>query len=432
MKRKSPKAGGSGRIVFLFDVDNTLLDNDGVTADLKRHLEKEVGRKGAQSYWSIFKQLRAELGYADYLGALQRYRSEGPHEPHLLTISRFLIDYPFADRLFPSALEVCAHVKRSGAAVILSDGDVVFQPRKVERSGLFKAVQGQVLIYVHKEEELADVQERFPADHYVMVDDKLRILAAIKKVWGRQVTTVFVRQGHYALDPKILAAYPPADVSIDRIGDLLAYECKRLAESLPIVLTIGHSTRTLEEFISLLKAHGATCVVDVRTVPRSRHNPQFNKASLPRALKNAGLGYVHLPGLGGLRHALRDSPNVGWRNASFRGYADYMQTPEFKESLEELIRLANQDRVALMCAEAVPWCCHRSLIADALLVRRIQVEDILTPTRGQVHKLTPFAKVRGTTITYPAEVLRSTPMKPAAKRAKLRRSTASDSDGSNP
>ena len=185
----------------------------------------------------------------------------------------------------------------------------------------------------------------------------------------------------------------------------------------PIVLTIGHSTRTLEEFIGLLQAHGATRVVDVRTVPRSRHNPQFDKAALPRALKKAGLGYVHLPGLGGLRHAKRDSLNVGWRNASFRGYADYMQTPGFEQSLEELIRLAKQERIAIMCAEAVPWRCHRSLIADALLVRGIRSEDIMSPTRRQAHTLTPFAKVRGTTITYPAEVLPSTPKKPSAKRA---------------
>ena len=188
------------------------------------------------------------------------------------------------------------------------------------------------------------------------------------------------------------------------------------AEPSPIVLTIGHSTRTLEEFIGLLQAHGATCVVDVRTVPRSRHNPQFNKTSLPRALKKAGLGYVHLPGLGGLRHAKRDSLNVGWRNASFRGYADYMQTPEFDESLEELIRLAKQERIAIMCAEAVPWRCHRSLIADALLVRGIRAEDIMSPTRRQVHVLTPFAKVRGTALTYPAESPPRAPKKGSAKR----------------
>lgn len=166
-------------------------------------------------------------------------------------------------------------------------------------------------------------------------------------------------------------------------------------------MTIGHSTRPLEEFIRLLQAHGVTLVVDVRTVPRSRHNPQFNKDALPGALQPAGVGYVHLPGLGGLRHTQRDSPNQGWRNASFRGYADYMQTPEFAQSLDELIRLAHHDRIALMCAEAVPWRCHRSLIADALLVRGIPTEDILSATRRQVHKLTPFAEVRGITLTYP-------------------------------
>jgi uncharacterized protein (DUF488 family) len=175
----------------------------------------------------------------------------------------------------------------------------------------------------------------------------------------------------------------------------------------PLVMTIGHSTHTLEEFIPLLQAHGATCVVDVRTVPRSRHNPQYNKAFLPRSLKKAGLGYVHLPGLGGLRPAKGDSTNVGWRNASFRGFADYMQTPEFAQSLEELIRLANQDRIVLMCAEAVPWRCHRSLIADALLVRGIRTEDIMSAARRQVHTLTPFAKVRGTSITYPIEASES-------------------------
>jgi len=190
------------------------------------------------------------------------------------------------------------------------------------------------------------------------------------------------------------------------------------AESSPIILTLGHSTRTLDEFIRLLQAHGVSRVVDVRTVPRSRHNPQFNKASLPRALKKAGLGYVHLPGLGGLRHAKRDSLNVGWRNASFRGFADYMQTPEFEQSLEELIQLATEERVALMCAEAVPWRCHRSLIADALLVHRIRTEDIMSLTRRQVHTLTPFSKVCGTTITYPPENQRSTQRKSPPKRSR--------------
>ncbi|PYJ71979.1 MAG: DNA repair protein [Verrucomicrobia bacterium] len=185
-----------------------------------------------------------------------------------------------------------------------------------------------------------------------------------------------------------------------------------------IVLTIGHSTRTVEEFIGLLQAHGVSRVIDVRTVPCSRHNPQFNKTSLPGSLKKAGLSYVHLPGLGGLRHAQRDSVNLGWHNASFRGYADYMQTPEFEKNLEELVQLAKQDRIALMCAEAVPWRCHRSLIADALLVRGIRTEDIMSPTRRQVHTLTPFAKVRGTTITYPTEASRSTAKKPSAKRSR--------------
>ena len=172
---------------------------------------------------------------------------------------------------------------------------------------------------------------------------------------------------------------------------------------MPLVLTIGHSTRTLEEFIALLQAHGVTRVVDVRTVPRSRYVPQFNKDSLPESLKKDGLRYVHMPGLGGLRHAKRDSLNMGWRNSSFRGYADYMQTAEFEQSLEELIHLANHDRIALMCAEAVPWRCHRSLIADALLVHGLRVEDIMTLTHRQAHMLTPFAKVSGATITYPID-----------------------------
>jgi uncharacterized protein (DUF488 family) len=184
------------------------------------------------------------------------------------------------------------------------------------------------------------------------------------------------------------------------------------------VLTIGHSTRTLAEFIRLLQAHAVSRVVDVRTVPRSWHNPQFNKDSLPDSLKKVGLGYLHMPGLGGLRHAKPDSLNMGWRNASFRGYADYMQTPEFEQGLEELIQLSQQERIAIMCAEAVPWRCHRSLIADALLIRGIRTEDIMSPTRGQLHTLTPFAKVRGTTITYPADVSQSNAKWPSAKRSR--------------
>jgi len=188
----------------------------------------------------------------------------------------------------------------------------------------------------------------------------------------------------------------------------------------PIVLTVGHSTRSLEAFIALLQAHEVTCVADVRTVPRSRHNPQFNKTSLPRALKKAGMGYVHLPGLGGLRHTLSDSPNMGWHNASFRGYADYMQTPAFAQGLDELIRLAGESRIVLLCAEAVPWRCHRSLIADALLVRGIRTEHIMSPTRRQLHKLTAFAKVRGAKLTYPAETAREAPKPAAASRTRAR------------
>jgi hypothetical protein len=218
-------------VVFLFDVDNTLLDNDRVTADLKRHLEREVGSEGAQRYWTLFEQLRSELGYADYLGALQSYRNEFPHDPNLLTVSRFLIDYPFANRLFPNSLDVLEHTKPWGPVVILSDGDVVFQPRKVERSGLFEAVEGNVLIYVHKELELNDVERRYPAGHYVLVDDKLRILSEVKKIWGSRVTTVFLRQGHYALDPQILSCYPLADLNLDHIGDLLKYGLRSLLEA---------------------------------------------------------------------------------------------------------------------------------------------------------------------------------------------------------
>jgi hypothetical protein len=211
------------RLVFLFDVDNTLLDNDRVTADLQRYLEGHIGHERQQRYWDIFEQLRAELGYADYLGALQRYRIENPRDPGVLTISRFLVDYPFATRLYPDSLDVVERAKQWGTAAILSDGDVVFQPLKVVRSGIYDAVDGNVLIYIHKEQELDDVARRFPADHYVLIDDKLRILTEVKKVWGERVTTVFPKQGHYAHDPQALATYPPADVSVERIGDLLGY-----------------------------------------------------------------------------------------------------------------------------------------------------------------------------------------------------------------
>lgn len=209
------------KIVFLLDVDNTLLDNDRIAADLGDHLAREFGDASRDRYWEIFEALRNELGYADYLGALQRYRVSVTNDPRLLGMSSFLVDYPFAERLYPGVLDVIAHLRRWGPAVILSDGDVVFQPRKVQRSGLWDAVEGRVLIYLHKEQRLDDVERRYPARRYVMVDDKLRILAAMKKVWGARLTTVFPRQGHYAHDPANSAAYPPADITIERIGELI-------------------------------------------------------------------------------------------------------------------------------------------------------------------------------------------------------------------
>ncbi len=211
-------------VVFLLDVDNTLLDNDRITADLKAHLTQAFGAERQERYWAIFEKLRVELGYADYLGALQRYRAENPRDPHFVQLSFYLLDYPFADRLFPGALDVIERLRNFGSTVILSDGDVVFQPRKIERSGLFEAVEGHALIYIHKERELGDVEKHYPARHYVLVDDKLRILTAVKKVWGSRLTTVFPRQGHYAHDPKGLATYPPADITIERIADLLQYD----------------------------------------------------------------------------------------------------------------------------------------------------------------------------------------------------------------
>jgi FMN phosphatase YigB (HAD superfamily) len=208
------------KLVFLFDVDNTLLDNDAVQADLSAHLQREFGHASRDRYWAIFEELRAQLGYADYLGALQRYRLENLDDPQLLRVSFFLVDYPFADRLYPGALAALARCARLGPTVILSDGDVVFQPRKVQRAGLWDAVEGRVLIYLHKEQMLEAIERRFPADHYVMVDDKLRILAAMKQAWRERLTTVFPRQGHYALDARELHAYPPADVTLTCIGEL--------------------------------------------------------------------------------------------------------------------------------------------------------------------------------------------------------------------
>ena len=216
--------------VFLLDVDNTLLDNDAIVEDLRRYLITAFGEECERRYWEIFEELRRELGYADYLGALQRYRIENPRDTGLLEASLFLLHYPFADRVLPGAFDVIRHLRSRGLVVVLSDGDVVFQPRKVERSGLWAAVDGRVLIYIHKEQMLDDVERRFPAERYVMVDDKVRILAEMKKIWRDRLTTVFVRQGHYAHDPVLLAVYSSPDITIERIGDVTNASMNLLGE----------------------------------------------------------------------------------------------------------------------------------------------------------------------------------------------------------
>jgi len=230
-------------IVFLIDVDNTLLDNDAIQQYLKDHLERSYCGAARERYWKILEDLFAELGYRDYLGALQRYRVEHPREVELLSMSSFLIDYRFTDRLFPGALKVLDRLSHLGTTVILSDGDVVFQPHKIERAGLADAVDGRVLIYIHKEEALDDVERRYPAERYVLVDDKLRILAAVKQCWGERVTTVFARQGSYAHDPTMLDAFPPADVTVERIADLLEAELPRPRLKPPIAASSLESTR---------------------------------------------------------------------------------------------------------------------------------------------------------------------------------------------
>jgi haloacid dehalogenase-like hydrolase len=223
---RGAKRVGTKDLVFLFDVDNTLLDNDRFQSDLFRHIEREFGREARARYLEIFEDLRNKLGYADYLGALERYRQEDLHDPRFLHMANWVIEYPFPQRLYPGALDVLRRVKRWGKAAILSDGDAVFQPRKVERSGLWKAVGGNVLIFIHKEQELECVESLYPAGHYVMVDDKVRLLEAIKDIWKDRVTTVFVQQGHYARDKKSCAQYRPADISIRRIADLLEIELR--------------------------------------------------------------------------------------------------------------------------------------------------------------------------------------------------------------
>ncbi len=216
------------RLVSLLDVDDTLYNNDQAEADLKRHLQHMFGAAARDRYWAIYEQLRAEEGYADYLGALERFRLEMLHDPRVLSLSAYLLAYPSRRCLYPGALAAIRHLQRWGMAVILSDGDAVYQPHKVMQSGLQDAVHGHTLIFVHKEQQLADVERTYPAEHYILVDDKLRILAAIKHVWGQRVTTVHPRQGHYARDPRAAAGYPPADVTIDRIGDLASYDLHTL------------------------------------------------------------------------------------------------------------------------------------------------------------------------------------------------------------
>jgi FMN phosphatase YigB (HAD superfamily) len=210
-------------VVFLLDVDNTLLNNDEVVADLRTHLSEEFGAS-ADRYWEIFETLRSQLGYADYLGALQRYRLERQCDTRLMLMSSFLIDYPFPTRLFPQALDAIAHLRKLGPTVILSDGDVVFQPRKIKQAGLWDAVEGRVLIYIHKEQMLDEVVQRYPAKRYVMIDDKLRILAAMKEIWKERLITVFPRQGHYAHDKANLVNYPPADITVEHIGELASID----------------------------------------------------------------------------------------------------------------------------------------------------------------------------------------------------------------
>jgi FMN phosphatase YigB (HAD superfamily) len=237
-------------IIFLFDVDNTLLDNDRVQADLAGHLTEAYGAAACNLYFDIFEELRRELGYADYLGALERFRLQKMHDPRVLLMSSWLVDYPFADRLYPGTSSAIKHVEQWGPAVILSDGDAVFQPRKIERSGLWSAFRGRVLIYIHKELELAEVERIYPSKHYVMIDDKLRILNGVKKVWGERVTTVFPVQGHYAQDPANLAGCQPADIQLDQIGDLNNFSLSAFVPGRPNHETDARTARSRPEYLA--------------------------------------------------------------------------------------------------------------------------------------------------------------------------------------
>jgi FMN phosphatase YigB (HAD superfamily) len=221
-------------VVFLLDVDDTLLDNDRFGADLGAYVEMALGGAQRDRYWTIFTELREELSYADYLGALQRFRVGLEDSPELLQMSSFMLEYPFAERLYPRALEAIEHLRTIGRPVVLSDGDVVFQPRKIQRSGIWNAVEGRVLIYVHKERAIDMMRQRCPARHYVMVDDKLRLLAAMKRVLGSELTTVFVHQGHYAAQASDSRIEPPPDMEIERIGDLLDLKLSDFLAASPV------------------------------------------------------------------------------------------------------------------------------------------------------------------------------------------------------
>ena len=215
-------------VTFLVDVDDTLIDNDRFRDDLVEHLEEAYGEVVRDAYWTIQERRFVELGYRDYLGAVQEWWLDAGSDPRLLSTSAYLLGYPFADRLYPGALEVLARLRDAGATVVLTDGDAVYQPHKIVCAGLWDAVRGDVLVYIHKEDELDDVERRYPADRYVLVDDKLRILAAAKEFWGERVTTVLPRQGQFANDPAIVAAHPEADVTVEGIGDLLGLELEAL------------------------------------------------------------------------------------------------------------------------------------------------------------------------------------------------------------
>jgi FMN phosphatase YigB (HAD superfamily) len=234
---------GGGAVVFLLDVDNTLLDNDRFGADLGARLEQAFGADQRDRYWAIFVALREELSYADYLAALQKFRVGLDGDPDLLQMASFMLEYPFADRLYPHALEAIAHLGTLGLAVVLSDGDVVFQPRKIQRSGIWDAVDGRVLIDVHKERSLDAMSQRYPAPHYVMIDDKPRLLAAMKRALGEKLTTVFVHQGHYAAESAATVIDPPPDLEIERIGDLLDHHLPDFLAASPVGVAATNQER---------------------------------------------------------------------------------------------------------------------------------------------------------------------------------------------